>query len=36
MIETLLDACKFVLEDQGVPQSCYWLASRIMEMKLWR
>jgi hypothetical protein len=36
MIETLLDACQFVLEDQGEPQSCYWLASQIMEMKLWR
>jgi hypothetical protein len=36
MIETLLDACQFVLEDQGEPQSSYWLASQIMEMKLWR
>lgn len=36
MIETLLDACQFVLEDQGEPQSSYWLASQIVEMKLWR
>jgi hypothetical protein len=36
MIETLLDACQFVLEDQGEPQSSYWLASQIMEIKLWR
>ena len=36
MIETLLDACQFVLEDQGEPQSSYWLASQVMEMKLWR
>ena len=36
MIESLLDACKFVLEDQGEPQSVYWLASEIMEMKLWK
>jgi hypothetical protein len=36
MIETLLDACQFVLEDQGEPHSGYWLASQIMEMKLWR
>ena len=36
MIESLLDACQFVLEDQGEPQSSYWLASQIMEMKLWR
>jgi hypothetical protein len=36
MIETLLDACQFVLENQGEPQSSYWLASQIVEMKLWR
>jgi hypothetical protein len=36
MIESLLDACQFVLVDQGEPQSSYWLASQVMEMKLWR
>ena len=36
MIETLLDACQFVLENLGEPQSSYWLASQVMEMKLWR
>jgi HB1, ASXL, restriction endonuclease HTH domain len=36
MIETLLDACRFVLEDQGEAQSRYWLASLVVEMKLWR
>ena len=36
MIETLLDACQFVLENQGEAQSSFWLASQIMEMKLWR
>ena len=36
MIETLLDACQFILKEQGEPQSSYWLASQIMEMKLWR
>ena len=36
MIETLLDACQFVLENQGEAQSSYWLASQVMEMKLWR
>jgi len=36
MIESLLDACHFVLEAQGEPQSSYWLASQVMEMKLWR
>ena len=36
MIESLLDACQFVLENQGEPQSSYWLASLVMEMKLWR
>jgi hypothetical protein len=35
-IDTLLDACQYVLEDQGEPQSSYWIASQIMEMKLWR
>jgi hypothetical protein len=36
MIESLLDACQFILEDLGEPQSSYWLASQVMEMKLWR
>ena len=36
MICTLLDACRFILEDQGEPQSSYWLASQADEMKLWR
>ena len=36
MIRTLLDACRFLLEDQGEAQSSYWLASLVMEMKLWR
>lgn len=36
MIQTLLDACRFVLEDQGEAQSSYWLASLVVEMKLWR
>jgi len=36
MIGSLLDACQFVLNDQGEPQSSYWLASQIMELKLWR
>jgi HB1, ASXL, restriction endonuclease HTH domain len=36
MIHTLLDACRFILEDQGEAQSCFWLASQAVEMKLWR
>jgi DNA-directed RNA polymerase delta subunit len=36
MIESLLDACEFVLNDQGEPQSSDWLASQVTEMKLWR
>jgi hypothetical protein len=36
MIQTLLDACRFVLEDQGEAQSSYWLSSIMLEMKLWR
>jgi hypothetical protein len=35
-METFLDACQFVLEDQGEPQSSYWLASQIVERKLWQ
>ena len=29
MIDTLLDACRYILEDQGEAQSSYWLASQI-------
>jgi hypothetical protein len=36
MIESLLDACEFVLNEQGEPKSSYWLASQFIEMKLWR
>ena len=36
MIESLLDACQFVLENLGEPQSSYWLASQVVEMRLWR
>jgi hypothetical protein len=36
MIQTLLDACRFILEYQGEPQSSYWLASQAVEMRLWR
>lgn len=36
MIDSLLDACEYIFNDQGEPQSSYWLASQIMEMKLWR
>ena len=36
MIRTLVDACRFILNDQGEAQSSYWLASQAMEMRLWR
>jgi len=36
MIESLLDACELALKEQGEPQNSYWLASLVMEMKLWR
>ena len=36
MIDTLLDACQYVLEVQGEAQSSYWLSSIMLEMKLWR
>ena len=35
-IETLLDACEYVLQDLGEAQSSFWLASQMDEMKLWR
>ncbi|MBI2803757.1 MAG: hypothetical protein HYX68_02080 [Planctomycetes bacterium] len=35
-IDSLLDACELVLQEQGEPQSSYWLASQVMEMELWR
>ncbi len=36
MIDSLLDACQFLLDHQGEPQSSFWLASQMIEMKLWR
>jgi len=36
MIDTLLDACEIILKEQGEPQSCFWLASQAMEMKMWK
>jgi hypothetical protein len=36
MIRTLLDACRFILEDLGEAQSSHWLASQVEEMRLWR
>lgn len=36
MIDGILDACREVLEINGDPQSPYWLASQMMEMKMWR
>jgi hypothetical protein len=36
MPQTILDARRSVFEDQGEPQSSYWLASIMPEMKLWR
>jgi hypothetical protein len=36
MIESILDACEVVLNERGEPQSSFWLASQIIEMKLWR
>lgn len=36
VINTILDACGEVLEINGDPQSSYWLASQMMEMKMWR
>jgi hypothetical protein len=36
MINTILDAIEFVLEELGDPQSPYWLASQMDEMRLWK
>ena len=36
MIRTQLDACRFILEDQGEAQRSYWLASQVVELELWR
>jgi hypothetical protein len=36
MIHTLLEACEVVLYEQGEPRSSFWLASQVVEMKLWR
>lgn len=36
MIDSLPDACQFVLQNLGEPQTSFWLASQVMEMKLWR
>jgi hypothetical protein len=34
MIRTLLNACRFILNDQGEAKSSYWLASQAMVMRL--
>ena len=36
MIHTIIDAIELVLEEQGEPQSPYWLSSQMDEMRLWR
>ena len=36
MIDTILDACREVLDIDGDPQSPYWLASQMVEMRMWR
>ena len=35
-MHSLLEACEYIFNDQGEPQSSYWLASQVMEMRLWR
>jgi DNA-directed RNA polymerase delta subunit len=36
LIHTVLDACQFVLETHGNPESPYCLSSLMIEMKLWK
>ena len=36
MIHSLVEACHWVLVEQGEPQSSFWLASQLDECRLWR
>jgi hypothetical protein len=36
IIDSIPAACREVLEINGDPQSPYWLASQMVEMKMWR
>jgi hypothetical protein len=36
MIHTIIDAIELTLEELGEPQSPYWLASQLMEGRVWR
>ena len=36
MICDILDDCRELLEIKGDPQSAYWLASQMVEMRMWR
>ena len=36
MISDILGACREVLEINGDSQSAYWLASQMVEMRMWR
>ena len=36
MLGDILNACWEVLEINGDPQSAYWLASQMVEMRMWR
>ena len=36
MIYSVLDACEYTLEIEGDPQSPYWFASMMIEMRIWK
>lgn len=36
MIQTLLDACEYILEVESEQQSPYWFASMMYEMRIWK
>jgi hypothetical protein len=36
MIHDILDACEEALKTDGNPESACWLASLMVEMKIWR
>lgn len=35
-IASIFDACRMILEEECEPQTSYWLASQMLESRLWR
>ncbi|VAX36070.1 hypothetical protein MNBD_PLANCTO02-588 [hydrothermal vent metagenome] len=36
MLYSINDVCKIILEDYGEPMSPYWLASQMVEARMWK